>query len=92
MGTYAVVQILASERVVGAARIYGYRILALERLGLRGNVGETWFNDIGQLVRLARHDTIEAMRAELDLPGSARPDDGFDEFRGTEFQGKSPLL
>jgi hypothetical protein len=92
MGIYAVVQILASKPVVDAARIYGYRILALERLGLRGNVDETSFDEIGQLVRAARHDTIEAMRAELELPGSARPDDGFDEFRGTEFQGKSARL
>jgi hypothetical protein len=43
---------------------------------------------VAELVRLARHQTIDAMRAELGLTGSARPPDGFDAFRGTELEGQ----
>jgi len=82
---YGVVQTVAQRPVVDAARVYGYRLLEL-KLGLeaRGRLGPGKLDRVAQLVRLARHDTIDAMRAELGLTGSARPPDGFDPFAGTD--------
>lgn len=79
---YGVVQTVAERPVVDAARVYAYRLLALshhERLDRQR---------VAQLVRLARHDTIDAMRAELGLIGSARPPDDFNPFRGTDLEDR----
>jgi hypothetical protein len=76
---YGVVQTVAERPVVDAARVYAYRLLALSQPGRdRARVA--------QLVRLARHDAIDAMRAELGLAGSARPPEDFDPFRGTDLE------
>jgi len=85
---YGVVQTVAERRVVDAARIYSYRMLELELgLGQDGVCGPKTFDLVGPLVRTARHDTIDAMRTELGLSGSARPqEDFFNPFIGTELE------
>ncbi len=88
---YGVVQTVAQRPVVDAARVYGYRLLELkDGLESRGRLGPGHFDRVAQLVRLARHDTIDAMRGELGLAGTARPPDGFDPFQGTELEGRYP--
>ena len=81
---YGVLQTVAERPVVNAARVYAYRLLELKdrRLGPQ-NVGA-----VAQLVRRARHDTIDAMRAELGVEGSARPSDDFNPFQGTDFENQ----
>lgn len=86
---YGVVQTIAQRPVVDAARVYGYRLLELEEgLDARGLLGPGHADRVAQLVRLARHDTIDAMRTELGLAGSARAPDGFDPFQGTDLEGR----
>jgi hypothetical protein len=46
------------------------------------------FDRVAEFVRLARHGTIDAMRRELGVRGSARPADLFNPFQGTEFEGQ----
>ena len=81
---YGVLQTVADRPVVDAARVYAYRLLELKerRLGTQ-NLGA-----VAQLVRRARHDTIDAMRAELGVEGSARPSADFNPFLGTEFENQ----
>jgi tetrahydromethanopterin S-methyltransferase subunit H len=79
VGTYASVQTVAELPVVLAARTHTYRLQALKDiLDGRGPYGRKDFDRIAQLVRDARHDTIDAMRADLDLHGSAKPPAGKD--------------
>jgi hypothetical protein len=79
---YGVVQTVAELPVVAAARVYAYRLLELTRGGLE----PARFARVAQLVRFARHDTIDAMRAELGLTGSAGPPKGFNAFAGTDLE------
>ena len=84
---YGVVQTVADRSVVDAARVYAYRLLELvEVLDSRSALGPESFDGVAQLVRLARHDTIDAMRGDLDLEGSARPPRRFNPFAGTVFE------
>jgi hypothetical protein len=72
--TYASVQTVAELGVVQTARVQAYRLQALKDiLDGRGPSSAGEFDRISQLVRLARQDTIDAMRADLGLHGSARP-------------------
>jgi hypothetical protein len=76
--TYASVQTVAELRVVKPAREHAYLLQALKDAlddGDRLRSGE--FHRIAQVVRLARQDTIDAMRADLDLRGSAKPPAGY---------------
>ena len=82
---YGVVQTVAERPVVDAARVYAYRLLELSGPGCRSR-GHDNGPRVAQLVRLARHDTIDAMRAELGLAGSARPPADFNPFRGTDLE------
>lgn len=79
---YGVVQTVAELPVVAAARVYAYRLLELARGGLE----PARFERVAQLVRFARHDTIDAMRADLGLTGSAGPPKGFNAFAGTDLE------
>ena len=81
---YGVVQTVAERPVVDAARVYAYRLLELARGGLE----PAQFERVAQLVRFARHDTIDAMRAELGLTGSASPPKGFNAFAGTDLENE----
>jgi hypothetical protein len=81
---YGVVQTVSERPVVDASRVYGYRLLELrETLEDRGYLGIRNFDEVAQLVRLARHETIDAMRGELGLSGSARPPERYNPFMGT---------
>ena len=60
-------QTVAERPVVDAARVYAYRLLEMAR----GGLDPADFERVAQLVRSARHDKIDAMRAELGLTGSA---------------------
>lgn len=64
---YAVVQTLAEAAVVQAARVHGYRLHELrdEALGKPGKLDAPNFASVDELVRDARHKTIDAMRDEL---------------------------
>jgi len=81
---YGVLQTVAERSVVDAARIYAYRLMELKQRRL----GQQNSGAVAQLVRRARHDAIDAMRAELGVEGSARPLDDFNPFLGTTFEGR----
>ena len=81
---YGVVQTVAERPVVDAARVYAYRLLELARGGLE----PARFERVAQLVRFARHETIDAMRTELGLTGSASPPKGFNPFAGTDLENE----
>jgi hypothetical protein len=84
---YGVVQTVAERPVVDAARVYAYRLRELaDALGPSSVLGKESFGRVARLIRLARHDTIDAMRAELGLEGSARPPQDFNPFAGTELE------
>lgn len=83
---YGVVQTVAERAVVDAARVYAYRLLEVRNvLESRGIVGPDRLAEVAQLVRFARHDTIDVMRADLGLLDGARPRADFNPFEGTEF-------
>jgi hypothetical protein len=75
--TYASVQTVAEVGVVATARLQAYRLQALKDvLDGRGPFERGQFDRIARLVRDARQDTIDAMRADLGLRGSAKPPEG----------------
>jgi hypothetical protein len=77
--TYASVQTVAELGVVTSARRHAYRLQALKDiLDDRGPFERKDFNRIAKLVRVARQDTIDAMRADLGLHGNARPPAKYD--------------
>ena len=83
-GAYGVVQTVAQEAVVEAARKYAYRLQELkDELDSQNPAGAEYFWRVDEQVRLARHEAIDAMRADLELSGSARPPDDYDAFLGT---------
>jgi len=88
---YSVVQTVAERKVVDAARIYAYRLgelkSSLDSESVLAPEPET-FSRVAQLIRLARHETIDAMRAELGLKGSARPPLPYNPFAGTDLEEK----
>ena len=85
---YAVVQTIAERRVVDAARIHGYRLHELrdEALDKPGRLDPPNFERVDELVREARHETVEAMRDELGLRTEARPEPNFNAFAGTDLE------
>jgi hypothetical protein len=67
---YGVVQTVASTRLVEAVRVYTYRLWELAAsLGSTSVMGPENFSTVIKLIRDARHDMIDAMRAELGLSG-----------------------
>jgi hypothetical protein len=82
---YGVVQTVAENALVAAARVYAYRLLELKDiLDSTSFMGSGNFEAVAQLVRRARHNTIDAMRPELGLAGSARPEENYNPFVGTD--------
>jgi hypothetical protein len=51
-------------------------------------MGPENFDDVTKLIRLARHATINAMRAELGLKGRADPEIDYNPFKGTPLEEK----
>jgi hypothetical protein len=86
---YGVVQTVAERPVVEAARAYAYRLKELrEELDSENPSGDEYFVRVARCVRLSRHDTIDAMRAELGLLGDARPPERYNPFVGTGLEEK----
>jgi hypothetical protein len=95
-GAYGMVLTVADSACVDAARVYAYRLWELKSMvdSPRTSVMEATrenFEEVDQLIRLARQDTIDAIRAELGVGGSARPEKPtkkFNQFRGTKLESK----
>lgn len=86
---YGVVQTVAEKRLFKAARMYGYRLWELATsLGSTSVMGPENFREVAELVRKARHGTIAAMRAELELDDSVCLDSDINPFEGTPLQSK----
>ena len=84
---YGVVQTVAENAVVDAARVYAYRLLALkDTVDSTSSMGSGNFEAVAELIRRARHNTIDEMRAELGLKGSARPEENYNPFVGTDLE------
>jgi hypothetical protein len=82
-----VVQTVADTALVDAARVYAYRLWALKAsLESTSVMGPDNFDRVTQLIRDARHDTINAMRAELGLAGSVRLARKYNPFVGTALE------
>jgi hypothetical protein len=82
---YARVQLVAKPRVVQAARSHAYRLWELEHevLGNRPVLDPQNAEAVSRSVRDARHDTIEAMREDLDptgKPGPVKPREVYNPF------------
>jgi hypothetical protein len=86
---YSVVQTVANTTLVGAARVYGYRFLELQAImDSKGVLEPDDFDLVAELVRDARHDTIDAMRAELGLKETNWPPKDYNPFEGTDLDQK----
>lgn len=84
---YGVVQTVAEPALVDAARVYAYRLWELRSsLDSTSVMGPENFSGVARLVRDARHDTIDAMRAELGLVGSVRLEGKYNPFVGTDLE------
>ena len=83
---YAVVQVVGGRAVVDAARTHGYRLFELykEIVEDAGNIHPPDPKHVSDLVRLSRHDTIEAMRHELGQLASMRPSETYNPFDDTD--------
>jgi len=85
--SYVVVQTVADSALVDAARVYAYRLWELKAsLESTSVMGPDNFDRVTQLIRDARHDTINAMRAELGLAGSVRLTGKYNPFVGTALE------
>jgi hypothetical protein len=84
---YGVVQTVAGMRLVVAVRVYSYRLWELAAsLGTTSVMGPENFDLVMKLIRDARHDMIDVMRAELGLDSGIRPSDDYNPFAGTELE------
>jgi hypothetical protein len=83
---YGVLQTVAEGALVRVGRDYAYRLLELENVvGASDPARRQHAALVGDLVRRARHETIDAMRAELGLDGSPWPGPDYNPFAGTEY-------
>ena len=86
---YGVVQTVAGTQLVEAARIHAYRLGELAAsLDSTGVIGPENFTMVLGLIRDARHDMINAMRAELGLEGGVRPASEVNPFADTDLEEK----
>jgi len=86
---YAAMQIVGDNTMVDRARIYTYRLWELTAsLGSTSVMGRENFAAVASLIRLARQDTIDAIRAGLGVGGSVRPNEEFNPFAGTVLEEK----
>jgi hypothetical protein len=84
---YGVLQTLAEQPVIVAARVYAYRLVELIKiLDSESALGAESFWPAAQLVRRARHDALDAMRRELRVEHTMRPPPGFNPFADTDFE------
>ncbi len=80
---YSVVQTVAERAVVEAARVHAYRLLELRKAMQSQGLGRKNFNKVAGCIRDARHQTIDAMRADLGFLDSAQPAQPYNPFAGT---------
>jgi hypothetical protein len=81
------VQTVAENALVNAARVYAYRLWELRAsLDSTSVMRPENFSAVARLVRDARHDTVDAMRAELGLAGSVRLEGKYNPFVGTDLE------
>lgn len=86
---YGVVQTVAGTRLVEATRIHAYRLGELAvSMDSTSLIGPENFAMVIELIRDARHDMINAMRAELGLEGGVRPVSDVNPFAGTDLEEK----
>jgi hypothetical protein len=86
---YGVVQTVASTRLVEAVRVYAYRLWELvASLDSSSVIVSENHSLVIRLIRDARHDMINAMRAELGLDGGIRPGTEINPFAGTDLEEK----
>ncbi len=85
--TYGVILTVADGELAAAARVYAYRLLELrESLRSKSVMSPDYFGSVAPLVRESRHDTIDAMRAELGLEKTIWPEKDYNPFDGTYLQ------
>jgi hypothetical protein len=83
------VQTIADTALVDVARVYTYQLWELKAsLDSTSVMGPEDFGLVAQLIRLARHATLNAIRAELGLRGSVSPAPGYNPFVETDLEGK----
>lgn len=88
-GAYVMVQTIADTALVVAARVYAYRLWELKAsLNSKSVMGPENFDRVTELIRVARHGTIDGMRAELGLEGSVSPSAVYNPFVGTDLEKK----
>ena len=85
---YGVLLTVADSALADAARTYAYRLWELrESLRSKSVMGPDYFDRVTPLIRDGRHDTIDAMRAELGLEKTIWPARDYNPFDGTDLQG-----
>ena len=83
--SYGVIQVIAKRSLVGAARDYAYRLMELSNiLDSTGAFSADKFGAVAQTIRQARQETIDVMRGELGLTGSAKPLKSYNPFQGID--------
>lgn len=95
-GAYGMVLTVADSALVDAARVYAYRLWELKSMVdcPSTSVMEATlenFQTVAKLIRFARHGTIDKMRDELGVGGSARPVETkgkYNPFIETELEGQ----
>jgi hypothetical protein len=86
---YSVVLTVADSALADAARIYAYRLWELrDSLRSESVMGPENFDCVTPRIRDGRHDTIDAMRAELGLEKTIWPGPDYNPFDGTNLQEK----
>ncbi len=84
---YSVVLTVADGALSTAARIYAYRLWELsDSLRSDSVMGLENFDRVTLCIRDGRHDTIDAMRAELRLDKTIWPGPDYNPFVGTKLQ------
>ena len=84
---YSVVLTVADGALSTAARIYAYRLWELsDSLRSDSVMGPENFDRVTLCIRDGRHDTIDAMRAELRLDKTIWPPPDYNPFVGTKLQ------
>jgi hypothetical protein len=86
---YVGMQIFGDNTMVDRARIYAYRLLELKAsLGSTSVMDRENFHKVASLIRVAREDMFDAIRAGLGVGSRVRPDVTYNPFAGTELEEK----
>ena len=81
------VQTVADSTLALAARDYAYRLWELKSMLDSASVmGRQYFDRVTPTIRDGRHDTIDAMRAELELKEITWPGPDYNPFDKTDLK------